>query len=101
MDKNYARTSAEQTSQPDTSVSGVRGWRIVMHARYDLDVIFRGEGARSGSGASAAGTTTNGDCPEAFSALPSQLGLRLESHPAAKGSVDYLVISHVERPTAN
>jgi uncharacterized protein (TIGR03435 family) len=67
-------------------------------ARYDLDVIFRGEGARSGGDASGKGAAANPDCPDAFSALPSRLGLKLE---AAKGSVDYLIIEHVEKPTAN
>jgi uncharacterized protein (TIGR03435 family) len=36
--------------------------------------------------------------PSIFSALPEQLGLRLES---AKGQVEVLVIDHVDRPSAN
>jgi uncharacterized protein (TIGR03435 family) len=36
--------------------------------------------------------------PSIFSALPEQLGLRLE---AAKGPVEVIVIDHVERPSAN
>jgi uncharacterized protein (TIGR03435 family) len=67
-------------------------------ARYDLDVIFSGEGARSGGDAGGAGKTANLNCPDAFSALPSQLGLKLE---ATKGPVDYLIVEHAEHPTAN
>ena len=36
--------------------------------------------------------------PSILSALPEQLGLRLES---AKGPVEVIVIDHVERPSAN
>lgn len=36
--------------------------------------------------------------PSIFSALPQQLGLRLES---TKGPVEVIVIEHVERPSAN
>lgn len=67
-------------------------------ARYDLDVIFRGESTRSGGDGSGTGKTANPDCPDALSALPSQLGLKLEP---AKGPVDYLIVEHVERPSAN
>jgi uncharacterized protein (TIGR03435 family) len=63
-------------------------------SRYDLSVIFAGEGARSGGGAASA----NPNCPDAFSALPSQLGLKLE---AAKGSVEYLIVEHAEKPSEN
>jgi uncharacterized protein (TIGR03435 family) len=65
-----------------------------LSARYDLDVIFRGEGSRS----NGKDGTADLDCPDAFAALPSQLGLKLEP---AKGSVDYLIVEHVEKPTAN
>ena len=40
----------------------------------------------------------NAMSPSIFSALPEQLGLRLE---AAKGPVEVIVIDHVERPSAN
>jgi uncharacterized protein (TIGR03435 family) len=36
--------------------------------------------------------------PSVFAAVQEQLGLKLES---AKGPVEFLVIDHVERPTAN
>jgi uncharacterized protein (TIGR03435 family) len=38
------------------------------------------------------------DGPDIFTALREQLGLRLEK---GKGPVDYLVIEHVEKPSAN
>jgi uncharacterized protein (TIGR03435 family) len=64
-------------------------------ACYDLDVIFRGESARSGGDAGGKGMTANPDCPDALSALPSQLGLKLV---AAKGPVDYLSLSTLKGP---
>jgi uncharacterized protein (TIGR03435 family) len=72
--------------------------KTALPARYDLDVIFRGEGARSGGDPSGTGKTANPDCPDAFSALPNQLGLKLEP---AKGQVDYLIFEHAEKPIAN
>jgi len=39
-----------------------------------------------------------GDSPSLFTALEEQLGLKLEP---TKGSVDVLVIDHVEKPTPN
>jgi len=42
--------------------------------------------------------SSNAMSPSIFSALPEQLGLRLE---AAKGPVEVIVIDHVERPSAN
>jgi uncharacterized protein (TIGR03435 family) len=59
--------------------------------RYDLNVFFRGESYRSKGEPSP-------DCPDAFAALPSQLGLKLE---AAKGPVDHVIVEHAEKPTEN
>lgn len=44
------------------------------------------------------GTASDAMSPSIFSALPEQLGLRLE---AAKGPVEVIVIDHIERPSAN
>lgn len=119
-DKDYPPIHGQSEREPDGSVcpglqapnvsmdSFVRALTRIMGrpvidktdlpARYDLDVIFRGEGARSGGDAGGTGRTPNRDCPDALSALPSQLGLKLD---AAKGLVDYLIIEHVEKPSAN
>ena len=43
-------------------------------------------------------SATLSDRPSLFSALPEQLGLKLESRKAA---VDFLVIDHIERPSEN
>jgi len=44
------------------------------------------------------GAPARGDLPSLFTALEEQLGLKLEP---TKGSVDVLVIDHVEKPTPN
>ena len=44
------------------------------------------------------GASSDGASPPILSALPAQLGLRLE---ASKGPVDVIVIDRVERPSAN
>jgi uncharacterized protein (TIGR03435 family) len=46
----------------------------------------------------AAGASPDSNTPSILSALPDQLGLRLES---TKGPVEVIVIDHVERPSAN
>jgi uncharacterized protein (TIGR03435 family) len=38
------------------------------------------------------------ECPDVSAALPKQLGLKLEP---TKGPVEYLVVEHAEKPTAN
>jgi uncharacterized protein (TIGR03435 family) len=52
-------------------------------------------GSQSSSDASAADSTAP---PDIFTALPEQLGLRLES---TRGPVDVLVIDHIEEPSPN
>jgi hypothetical protein len=55
-------------------------------------------GWRAPGGPDGAGPAISPDCADLFSALPKQLGLRLES---AKGPVEYLVVEHAEKPTEN
>ena len=59
-------------------------------AKYDFVLTFFRPGA----------TTADGEAlPEIFSAIQSQLGLRLETQ---KGTAETLVVDHVEKtPTAN
>jgi uncharacterized protein (TIGR03435 family) len=47
---------------------------------------------------SVGGPTAMPDSPDIYTALREQLGLQLQK---GKGPVDYLVIEHVERPSAN
>ena len=51
----------------------------------------------TGSGAASA-SPPDSSAPTIFTALPEQLGLKLE---AAKGPVDILVIDHIEMPTGD
>jgi uncharacterized protein (TIGR03435 family) len=66
-------------------------------ARYDVNLQYMPDGVRLG-GPDGAGPAISPDCADLFSALPKQLGLRLES---AKGPVEYLVVEHAEKPTEN
>lgn len=68
-----------------------------LSGRYDVNLRFMPDGAHP--------RTTDGtpvpfssDCSDIFAALPKQLGLKLV---AAKGPVEYLVVEHVEQPSAN
>jgi uncharacterized protein (TIGR03435 family) len=120
-DKDYAPIGGQMVRAADGSVCpGIAGHNIRMDylafflsrgldravldktglpGRYDVKLLFIPDGARLGGGPDgAAGPAISPDCTDLFSALPKQLGLRLES---AKGPVDYLVVEHVEKPTAN
>ncbi len=66
-------------------------------ARYDVNLQYLPDGLRLG-GPDGGGPAISPDCADIFSALPKQLGLRLES---AKGPVEYLVVEHAEKPTGN
>jgi uncharacterized protein (TIGR03435 family) len=63
---------------------------------YDVGLEFVGDGARmmGPDGQSI----LSPDCPDISAALPKQLGLKLEP---TKGPVEYLVVEHAEKPTAN
>ena len=62
--------------------------------RYDVDAHFIPDGARFNGD----GPAVSPDCSDIFSALPKQLGLKLES---TKGPVQFLVIEHADKPTEN
>jgi uncharacterized protein (TIGR03435 family) len=59
--------------------------------RYDIKLEMPQPGQSAANGAQDPG-------PSIFTVVQEQLGLKLES---AKGSVETLVIDHVERPTEN
>jgi uncharacterized protein (TIGR03435 family) len=64
---------------------------------YDVNMQYMPEGMRLG-GRDGGGPEISPDCSDIFSALPKQLGLRLEP---AKGPVVHLVVEHAEKPTEN
>jgi uncharacterized protein (TIGR03435 family) len=72
--------------RPVVNKTGITG-RFDFHLEFALDEI-------TGGGATAAETVG----PSIFTALEQQLGLKLEP---AKAPGDFLVIDHVERPSAN
>jgi uncharacterized protein (TIGR03435 family) len=65
---------------------------------YDVDLQYLPEGVHLAGRDGGGGPEVSPDCADLFSALPKQLGLRLES---AKGPVEYLVVEHAEKPTEN
>ncbi len=84
---------------------GVLGRPVInktgMAGRFDLSVEFSREGTRFGplrAGGADVGAEASEPVNSIFSALPEQLGLRLES---GKGPVEAFVIDHIERPPVN
>jgi uncharacterized protein (TIGR03435 family) len=69
--------------------------RTGLPAHYDVNLQYLPDVAR---GAGPDAPPISPDCPDLPSALPKQLGLRLES---AKGPVEFLVVEHAEKPTGN
>jgi uncharacterized protein (TIGR03435 family) len=65
--------------------------------RYEFDLTFVRDNAPSAD-RNVQGVTTQPDGPSIFSALQEQLGLKLESR---KAPVEFLIIDHIERPSAN
>jgi uncharacterized protein (TIGR03435 family) len=66
--------------------------RTNLSEHYDVNFHFLPEFFSVG------GPTAMPDSPDIYTALREQLGLQLQK---GKGPVDYLVIEHVERPSAN
>jgi uncharacterized protein (TIGR03435 family) len=68
--------------------------------RYDIDYHYLPELPKRPDGGPALvnGNPVSFDGPDIFTALRNQLGLQLEK---GKGPVDFLVIEHVEKPSAN
>ena len=72
--------------------------RTGLPARYDLNLQFLPDAARTAAPDGGGAPAISPDCADLPSALPKQLGLRLES---AKGPVQFLVVEHAEKPTEN
>jgi len=72
--------------------------RTGLPARYDLNLQFLPDALKLAGGDSGAAPAISPDCADLASALPKQLGLRLES---AKGPVEFLLVEHAEKPTGN
>ena len=66
-------------------------------ARYDVHLRYMPDGVQPRR-PDGAPVPFSADCADLFTALPRQLGLKLE---AAKGPVEFLAIEHVEKPTEN
>jgi uncharacterized protein (TIGR03435 family) len=65
--------------------------------RYDVNLQFMPDGLQL-KGPDGGGPAIGPDCSDIFTALPKQLGLKLES---AKGPVEFLVAEHAEKPGEN
>jgi uncharacterized protein (TIGR03435 family) len=91
---DFSRMLFGVLGRPVINKTGIAG-------RFDLRVEFSREATTFGPlrPGDADGGAPASDPPESiFSALPEQLGLRLEP---AKGPVEALVIDHIERPAEN
>jgi len=72
--------------------------RTGLPARYDFNLQFLPDALRLAAPDGGGGPAISPDCADLSSALPKQLGLRLES---AKGPVEFLVVEHAEKPIEN
>jgi uncharacterized protein (TIGR03435 family) len=76
--------------------------RTGLTGKYDFSLEFRPEAGQmpvpNGGRDSQPAVADDNTSPSLFTALEEQLGLRLES---AKGSTEYVVIDHAEKPSAN
>jgi uncharacterized protein (TIGR03435 family) len=66
-----------------------------LNGTYNFELTFE---PRTPPRAEVPGTATSIEGPSIFEAVQEQLGLKLESK---KGPVEFLIIDHVERPSAN
>jgi len=71
--------------------------RTGLPAHYDVNLQYLPDALRL-AGTDSGSPAISPDCADLPSALPKQLGLRLES---AKGPVAFLVVEHAEKPTGN
>jgi len=67
-----------------------------LNGTYDFELTF--EPSKMLVGGEAPGTSTSIEGPSIFESVQEQLGLKLESK---KGPVEFLIIDHVEKPSAN
>jgi uncharacterized protein (TIGR03435 family) len=67
-------------------------------ARYDVNLRYLPDGWEHPRTPDGTPVPVSADCSDIFTALPKQIGLRLE---AAKSPLEFLVVEHVEKPTAN
>ena len=118
-DKDYPPMGGQMVTGADGSVClGLAGHNVTMNyfafvlsrtmdrsvidrtglpTHYDVNLQYLPDALRL-AGADGGGRAISPDCADLPSALPKQLGLRLES---AKGPVEFLVVEHAEKPTGN
>ena len=119
-DKDYPPIGGDVLRATDGSICpGLAGRNVTMHyfafvlsrmldlqvvdrtglpARYDLTVHYAPDDGGLRSGLGGVGQTYTPDCDGVYSALPAQLGLRLEK---GRGIVEHLVVEHACNPTEN
>jgi uncharacterized protein (TIGR03435 family) len=89
-----AHLLTQQTGRTVVDNTGLKGnYDFTLHWTPDQSAT-----PLSGPGASPDASTSSESGPSIFTAIQEQLGLKLESQ---KGSVEILVIDHVERPSEN
>jgi uncharacterized protein (TIGR03435 family) len=105
MQRGKITATDAQVSMLVTILSRQLGRTIVdktgLTGNYDFTLEFtpdEGASAPPGSGGAPPPPPPDSAAPSIFTALPEQLGLKLES---TKGPVDVIVIDHIEKPAEN
>ena len=92
--EQVAHLLTQQTGRTVINNTGLKG-------NYDFTLRWtpdQSSPALNGPGAGPDSSTSSESGPSIFTAIQEQLGLKLESQ---KGSVEILVIDHVEKPSEN
>jgi bla regulator protein blaR1 len=96
---SLAELLTEQLGRPvvdKTGLMGIYDFKLQWTPDESQGVMFRG--AEPGPQTPTSTSSPDSSGPSVFTAIQEQLGLRLESQ---KGSVEVLVIDHVEKPSEN
>lgn len=94
--ENVRFTLSELVGRPVVDQTGFAGRRFDFELRFAEEPGMVGLGLKAGPAEAQEAPDPSG--PSLFSAIQSQLGLKLE---ATKGPVDFIVIERVEKPSPN
>jgi uncharacterized protein (TIGR03435 family) len=100
----FAQRLSGRVDRPIVDQTGITG-KFNFHLEFTPDPYMRGQAMPGGRGGDVGNrpdpsnpAASNDFGPSLFVALQEQIGLKLSSE---KGPVSFLIIDHVEKPTAN